>query len=548
MHRLALLLLFACLVPAGRAQTGPLPGMVWQPPAAFDLAAADLRHMHRLGVRAIRTVPLDDERLFALADTLGLVFYQELPVQYATGPELEQASGPLLATLANVMARSARFASGRVVGLARRPDTSDPRACAVLDALARRAHAAHPGARVYYVAALWQADRCAERVDFVLLPLLDAPRPLDDLRRWQQEHPRTPAGLVVGWWSDGARRGRHAAHSPEWAAAHLDTLLASLPGLPAPAAPLSVFVYRWRDGPASPLDLHAPQHRGYGLMDTRGHTRPTYTVAQGWFTASQRVFALRGGSPSPLRSADGPRLLAWLALLLLGIGMALDTRFRQMAHRYFRARGFYRESIRDARGALTGTALVLLPALGLCFGIIATSFVGALATSPAFSYAAYQVGPGARQALVGLVQHPWTGVLAGAALFVLLHLLTAAAYVLAVRRRTGVGFLQVLVLDLWSRWPFVLLAFAALVVETLPAPRAAEGALAVGAFALALSLLATARSLLDLLALGRVPAYVLGALLLLHPAVLALLVAALAFFDYGAAMRFFYLLARQGLA
>ncbi|MFB3131824.1 MAG: hypothetical protein ACE10K_04800, partial [Rhodothermales bacterium] len=53
------------------AQTAPLKGVVWEAPANTDQAAAELLAMHRLGVEAVRTGLLGQERLFDLADTLG---------------------------------------------------------------------------------------------------------------------------------------------------------------------------------------------------------------------------------------------------------------------------------------------------------------------------------------------------------------------------------------------------------------------------------------------------------------------------------------------
>ena len=49
----------------------------------------------------------------------------------------------------------------------------------------------------------------------------------------------------------------------------------------------------------------------------------------------------------------------WLMVGLLGWVMRREPRVRQMATRYFTARGFYRESIREGRDALGLSVFVL---------------------------------------------------------------------------------------------------------------------------------------------------------------------------------------------
>ncbi len=540
-----------CAATGARAQGQSAPpekGVVWERPYEYAEAARDLRRMAGLGVEAVRTVPVTDNRLMTLADSLGLTFYQELPSLYATGPALERDLPRLEATLRLVLDQSEGHASAGTIGLARLPDTGDPRTCAVLRRLADAARARRPGVRLYYLTALTARDACADAVDFVLLPALDADAPLGALARWQAAHPQTPAGLVVGWASDPSQQGRHAPRSPEAAALRLDTLLSRVETLAPGSRPTALLVYRWRDAARSPLGLHPPHRAHYGLLDGQGHLRPAYEVVEGRFTGQRDVFALRGGGATRQSPANGLRLLAWAVLLLLGAGMAAEQRFRQMAQRYFGARGFYRESVRDARGALLGTTLALLAALGVCVGLIGAVLLEALAPLPAFPYLAAHLDASLRAALAALLSAPWRLALAIAAVFALVHALTALAYALAVRRRYPLTPTQTMALSLWSRWTFVPLAFAALVVQTLPAPWALRGALAVGSLALVASLYATVRTLLDLVAITRVPGYVALALVLLHPAAFGAVAVLLAWFDYGAALRYFALLTREGIS
>lgn len=523
---------------------------MWHAPAAYEAAAADLAQMQRMGIRVVRTAPVEDARLLTLADTLGITFYQELPFDYLTPSAFQEALPRMQVALADLLARSYRHSSGRVVGLARRLNTSDPRTCAMLASLATEARARRPDLQVYYVAPFIERDRCAAEVDFVLLPALDQHDPLARLARWERAHPATPAGLVVGWWIDRSARGVGTRHSPEQVAAQLDALLTRL-AIDTTAAqtggpdPVALIVYRWRDGNfADPLAI--PTRTQYGLL-AEGRIRPAFEVVEGRFTGQRDVFALPRGQPAHRTPADTLRLLAWAVLLFIAVAMKAEPRFRQLAYRYFRAHGFYRESIRDGRDALWVTTLVPAVAFAVCAGLIVAVAVSVLYTHPAAVYVLSIVPPEVQRVMVRLLSQPYLLALFGALFFLIAYVVQALIHALAVRRRHPLGPVQTLALGVWSLWPLLPLAFAALVVQTLDAPWALWGVLAVGVAALAVSLIGLARTLYDLMALTRVPSYVALALCLVHPLVVLALLVGMTAFDYGDSYRFFLELARRGI-
>ena len=200
------------------AQTAPLKGVVWEAPANTDQAAAELIAMHRLGVEAVRTGLLGQERLFDLADTLGLQFFQELPFDGLSAAALIDTLSYARRLLERAVAQARNHASARHFGLARRSDTSDPRACAFFEHLAQQVHRT-PSSQVYYLSAFIEADRCADVVDFVLLDARDASDPAGQLARWQAAHAapsmrRAGIGALGAWVGVRASSGLRVPLSP----------------------------------------------------------------------------------------------------------------------------------------------------------------------------------------------------------------------------------------------------------------------------------------------------------------------------------------------
>ena len=70
-----------CMIQAPlMAQDALMQGVAWAAPEDIGSAAADLGAKRRMGVEAVRTHLVRDERLLAVADSLGLSLFQELPL------------------------------------------------------------------------------------------------------------------------------------------------------------------------------------------------------------------------------------------------------------------------------------------------------------------------------------------------------------------------------------------------------------------------------------------------------------------------------------
>ncbi len=528
------------------AQQPPAVGVVYAPARTYEAVASDFRQMQAAGVRVVRMPPVADDRLLTLADTLGLALYQELPSAYLTAARARTDTDAMEAALTDVLTRSRGHRSAQTFGLARRPDTGDARVCRVLESLAERVRTQLPRARTYYVAPFASGDRCVDAVDFVLLPALDAPDPARVLARWQAAHPSTPAGLIVGWRVQADMRGTQNAHSPENVAARLDTALTRLLRAPAEQAPTALLVYRWRDAGPAATDLQAVAGPSFGVLERDG-VRPAYDVLRGHFTGTRNVFALRSGAQVPHRHRGSLVVLTWLMVGLLGWVMRREPRVRQMATRYFTAHGFYRESIRDGRDALGLSVLVLALATGLSAGIIAAVLLDAAQSSPAFGFLVSALPVGVGRVVARLLASPVLLALSAMLAFLVAQVVQALVFAVAVRRRYALKPVQPLSLSLWSHWPLLPLAFAALVVDTLPPPQGLRGMGIVVALALAVEVWALLRTLSDLKSLTRIPVYLAGALLLAHPLVLGAVAVVVSSLDYGSAYAFFVNLARHGL-
>ena len=156
-----------------QAQEGPVKGVVWEMGEERQ-AVGDLLWMRQIGVEAVRTGPIESERVLTVADSLGLQLYQELPVRSLPAVALRDTLNDVFGLLNRMLARALAHPSARHFGLAQQVDTSDPAACAYIERLARQVRQqAIPGAQVYYVTAFAEVDRCAGAVDFVLVSARD---------------------------------------------------------------------------------------------------------------------------------------------------------------------------------------------------------------------------------------------------------------------------------------------------------------------------------------------------------------------------------------
>ena len=504
-QRLALLwIVFGLLAAPGRAQDRPTKGMVWTPPPSLPRAERALRTMHARGVQAVRTPLVRDERLLAVADTLGLQWYQDLPLAYLAAPALADTIDYAREQLNRVLAVAQRHPSARHFGLARLSDTSDPAACSVLQQLAAVVQRqGPPGSQTYYVTPFTTADRCGAAVDQVLLDVRNAARPAQRLQAWQRAHPETPVGLgALGTWvRRDTVRGLRAPHSPEAQARYLERHLGSLLAdtLQAPLA--SVFIYRWRDAADSSSD---PYGRPYGVHAADGTPRPAADVVEGFFTSTQTVFAFTAGQ-QPAAASPWLVVMGWALIGLMALVYYRGPRFQQMVMRYFSAHNFYQESVREGREVLVGSMLVLvagelagIAALGAVLGRCFQNAQPVLEAMQALPAPVHAVGAALmdQPALLGLALAGGYG----------LSLLVWMGGLMGVGRYgTSLSAGQVLMLMGGPRWPLLLVMVTALALSSLAPETGRSLVLWLLASTGGLMLWMTGRTVADFIAVTRVP-------------------------------------------
>ncbi len=485
---LAALLACAASLPA-HAQLKGWKGVVWAAPADVAKAEADLIRMRAAGVEAVRTGLVREERLLTLADTLGLRFFQELPLDALPAPPLVDTLAFARKVFAEALERARDHPSARHFGLARRSDTSVPEACDFFRALAGMRP---DGVRVYYVSAFSEADRCRDAVDFVLLDGRDRLPPVTD---WAGR------GLAtLGTWVDpDGPRGLRNAHAPEAQARFLENHLNAL--LDAATPPVAVFVHRWRDAaPDAAPEPPDPYGRRYGLLDHTDRPRLAFDVVAGIYTGRQRVFAFPAGrAPGP--GAPWIVLVGWAVLVMIAVHYARSPRFRFMAPRYFLAHNFFRDAIREGRDVLPMTSALLLLAIAAAVGMTASVVFGAITDSRAVLTLLHWLPDPLRTTLAGLLGQPWLLALTAGSIYTLALALWAAVLAFLARRRRPLTPGQVFMLVVWPRWNLLPLMLAAMVLGARPV--SPETAAALAAAWLLLTLWAAVRTLIDFTHLTR---------------------------------------------
>ncbi len=437
------------------AQDPPLQGVVWTQPDDLSLALADLRVMRGMGVEAVRTGLVKDKRTLAAADSLGLLLFQELPIEKYPASFLLDTLAFAQRLLTRAVVRSAPYQSARYFGLARASDTSVPEACAYFEALSPIARRL-PDAKVFYSSAFITSDRCAYTVDFVLINALGSDTPAQSLRLWAH---RAPAGLdAIGRHVLPNTAGLRHPHSPESQARYLETHLNAL--LQSDA--LALFVYRWRDHPRPgyPSD-------NFGLVSGDNKQRPAYAVMRGIYSGEQRVFAFAPGTP---RRASFPWYVAlgWLAIGVIGVMYHNGARFRYTVRRYFLAHNFYVDSVRDGREVLVGPTTVMLLVQSLCAGIFLAALTGATQHLAAFRYMIGLMPPMLFSSTSAIISKPWALISMGSLLYsaalILASLLVALLYWWVPRITMAKAYIFVV----WPFWHTVPLTVALLAATTLP--------------------------------------------------------------------------------
>ena len=513
-------------------------GVVWEQPEQSAAALADLQQMHAMGIEAVRTGWVDDDSLLALADSLGIQFYQDAPVAYLPAEGVRRELPLLREPLRQRLRQAEQHPSARHFGLGQMLDTSDPAACSAIEQLADYIRTEGPsGVEVYYVTPFIEADRCASAVDFVLLDALDT-APVPRIDRWRAHHPDVPAGIGrLGAWVDStAASGPSVAYSAEAQARFLET---HIPAARQALRGALLFVYRWQDQGADPYG------RAYGVHEEDGTARPAAEVVQGIYTGRQTVFAFAAGD-GPQRSIPWLIVIGWGAVLLLGWVYAQEPRFRHMTARYFRAHAFYQEAIRGGRDLLVGSTLVLLAAEVISVGVLGVVVGRQFRFDDGVVHALEAVPLGLREALATLIGTPWSlGLLVGAGYAVLLILWMLLLVFGSRWARRPLSADQGIVLVVWPRWPLLVLLGGALVASTL-APVSAQRLLAaLVALFIGLGPLVVARTLIDYRKIVRVPGAVIALAVVLAPAAMALYIGAIEVWRNDVPLRFIWHLLTQ---
>lgn len=462
--------------PPVHAQQTPVRGVVWTPPAELGRAVEDLQQMQAMGVQAVRTPLIQDERLLTFADTLGLRLFQDLPLEALPVAALRDTLDYARRVLRLALDQAQGHPSARHFGLARRSDTSDSAACVFFEQLAALIRTDGPaGSQAYYLSTFIEADRCAAAVDLVLLDSRDVSAPVRQLARWEDAH-EAPVGIgALGTWVRPGAEGVRQPRSPEAQARYLETHLTQL--VPAPATSPSagmwasiVFVHRWDDlfldQPDPTRDADDPYVHRYGLHTEAGTPRPALDVVRGIFTGQQRVFAWGAGT-APAPEAPWIVVLGWGVIALLGLCYAFLPRFRYMVPRFFLAHGFYRESIREGRDIVPWASAVMLVAVALGIGVWGSAIIEVIRHEPAFGVLYQALPSGVQEVGVDLLAQPWTLAILLGCFHALILALWATLLAGVARRYYLLMPGQTMTLVVWPQWPVLVLMLGGMVLPAL---------------------------------------------------------------------------------
>ena len=499
---------------AGLAPRGPFPplaaplaGVVWDVPADPEAAVRDLVAMRRAGVRAARTGLVEDAAVLRAAGELGVVLWQDLPVEGLPASFLVRQTDAAAALLAQALDRARPYPAARHFGLARASDTSDPAArryFETLTALARERGA--PGTQTYFVSRFPESDVAARAVDVVLLDARDAD-PLALVRRWRRSHD-TPVGLAsLGLGVRPGQRGGWRTLGTEAAQARaLEDAFGAM--IAASDPPVAAFVYRWRDAAADVVERDQRAEVSgtrFGLLGEDDRPRPAFEVARGFWTGAQRVFAFDAGSEARQRRAASPLLVVgWTLVLGLGVLYAGAPRLGSLAPRYFARRDLYREAVQRGFDLSATETLGLAAVLSLAVGVVGASALRALARTDALVAATASWSVEGQARLTGLLGRPLLLVAVVALAYVVWLVLTLIwLKVISGRRRLRPA--QALSLTVWSRWAWAPLMVVSLVLGSIDAGLATVLAPAILGLGLLIEVVAGYRMMWDLQAVTYAP-------------------------------------------
>ena len=493
----------------GVAPAGPFPaldarfaGVRWTPPAGRAAAVDALVAMRRAGVRAVRTGIVADTLVLGAATRLGIALYQDLPVEGLPAATLLARTDAAVRVLERALARGRPYAAARHYGLTTGSDTSDPRARAYFEALTALAHAA--GAETYYETRFPRSDLLSGLVDLVLLDATDAD-PAVLIAAWRARSP-TPAGFAglgatVVPGRDGGWRTPGSASAQ---ARRLEDALSDLLSLADP--PAVTFAARWQDGREVGVRARVSGLRD-GLAGADGTPRPAFAVARGFFTGTQRVFAVDAGAEvddAAPRGRSALLLLGWTLVVGLGALMAGVPRVGTLVPRYFTRHDLYREAVQRGYDLAAGQTAAIGAGLAVAFGIVGSAALRALGRTDALVAAVSSWPVGVQDRLVDLLERPLLLVAVLALAGAVWGMLSVVwLVVVAAPRRLRAG--QALSLAVWSRWAYVPLMALALLLSGVGPQTATALAPALIGIVLLAEVVAGYRMMLDLTAVTRIP-------------------------------------------
>jgi len=486
-------------------------GVVWAPPAEAGPALETLGRIDAAGATAVRLTRIPPELVFRRADSLGLHLYVDLPVSYVPASTVADSLAAAAGTFQHLRRQSEKHPSLTAVGLARYVDTTVPESCDVLADWSQKVDETNAPLLTYYVTPFRaEADRCAGAVDQVLINVQGRTSPVERWRTWRDTASNADVGALGTWTTPGASDGLRVPHSQERQARYLENALSRFLGSEQPP-PSAVFVFRWKDEPDRPL----PSRR-FGLHTLDQETRPAARVVRGIYTGEQRVFAFPEGT-APWNAPYGLILFSWGLMFLLGALYAREPFIQRTLGRYFSARGFYRDAVRQGRDLRPWTNGILLGLVAFSFGLTATAGAYFVGSAPATDQVLSALPSDVRGPLTLGLRYPelMGAVLSGLVLWI--FLLWTTVLVWLGQRYSSFSVPQGLVLVTWPCWPLLLPLPIALVAAAHPPIPPVYLAMVVGA-GLALALIYhTVRVLLDYRAVAGLPWYAVVPLAVLSP-------------------------------
>jgi hypothetical protein len=506
---------------SGNTGSTPVIGVDWIATGDFGDAASVLVEISEVGFTAVRMPPVFDRDFFTLADTLGLTLYIDLPFMQLPSHSLRRALSEADSLLTLVLSAGQGHQSAGPIGIALLSDTRSLQACEAIGTLAERVRAA--GRQAYYTTLFLEGDRCADRVDFVLIDQL---RPFGDVDRLgdvlRHEVPDgTPMGLagVGSSVNDDVQGGWSVSGSKEAQARYMERALKTLRASRLPY----VFVHRWRDQVKGGAELPDPWGRSYGLYTSESDPRPSLQVVRGILRGIQDTFAFPEGQDSEEGRPWFP-VLGWLMISLTALMYAGSPRFRSMIPRYFFAHGFFRNAVREAREVLPLTSTAILTVTGLSIGLIGSFIITGLQDLPLTIHWYRMLQEPTRASVTAILNVPFVLTVLIGSMTLISTSVWMGGWMALTGRRARLLPSQALMLASWPRWQVLVLLPLAMTLHATPSiPLWSIIALAVGWMTTAFW--ATVRTTYDLYKITSVSPVAAFLAWVLHPLVLGTLVA-----------------------